>query len=396
MKRLLATLLFSVSVPELQAHDGIRHTPASATPAPYDWALDIMLSYRDQPAAVARGFLPVNGHRESAGLNLQHVDISRDFRWNDRWNNQQTARVTLSSHDDGAEIDEAWATQTYGNWSLRFGQQRLDLGLRNALHEHNWTMISPTLVNQVFWGGQTAEAGINLQHDAQQGHWWFRQQLGGFSTTLFDTNAASAAALASSVLGYRSETRLMGIKLDLYHASLQDRGLTLFALNPQQHSHGNTATEFFAGHLTQFGLSLFMHQSITAGTLTFETEYQQRQERGALSSAAGQTTDATANLQLDSWGGYAEAGFKANNGLMAALRHEWLGSDVDLSEVASSDLASSVLNQAGDDPQRQIMLLGYRFNDQGNTTVKYQWQQQNSWLRGSAQWQLLAQQSYRF
>jgi len=115
-----------------------------------------------------------------------------------------------------------------------------------------------------------------------------------------------------------------------------------------------------------------------------------------LRSAAGQTTDATANLKLDSWGGYAEASYKANNGLIAAVRHEWLGSDVELSEVASSDLTTSVLNQAGGDPQRQIMLLGYRFNDQGNTTVKYQWQQQNSWLRGSAQWQLLAQQSYRF
>jgi len=394
MKRLLATTLFFTSASVVQAHDGIMHTSSAA--ASYDWALDIMLSYRDQPAAVARGFLPINGHSENAGLNLQHVDISRDFRWNDRWNNKQTARVTLSSHDDGAEVDEAWATQTFGAWSLRFGQQRLDLGLRNALHEHNWTMISPTLVNQVFWGGQTAEAGINLQHESQQGNWWFRQQLGGFSTSLFETNGASAAALASSVLGYRNAGRLAGIKLDLYHANLQDRGLNLFSLNPQQHSHGSTATEFFDGHLPQFGLSLFVHQSITAGTFSFESEYQQRQERGALRSAAGQTTDATANLKLDRWGGYAEASYKANNGLIAAVRHEWLGSDVELSEVASSDLTTSVLNQAGGDPQRQIMLLGYRFNDQGNTTVKYQWQQQNSWLRGSAQWQLLAQQSYRF
>lgn len=378
-------LMFLAS--DVQAHGGEEHEGMPE----YDWAMDILLAYRDQPAPVARGFLVPAGHGQQAGFALQHLDISRNFSWQPG----QQARVTASSHDGSAVLDEAWSQWKANAWTVRFGQQMPDVGLQNAQHEHAWTMIGSSLLDEVFWGGQFSEAGINISHRMGK-RWRLLSQAGIYSARQFAATDDSAALLLSLTASYHPGDFTLGIKADAYHANLQGRGLNLFSVNTQSHSHSSSYTEYFDGHLNQVGAGLFARYPSTAGELALTAEYQARTDSGELRSATGQTTDASASLELDSWGGYVQLAWHGTSGLILAARHEYLGSDVGLTNLASSDLENSVLNNQGEDPQRSSWLLGYRLQDAGNTVVKYQRQQQNSWLSQAAEWQLLIQQSYRF
>ena len=343
------------------------------------WRLDVQLGYQDVAEPVVPGFLSWNGHRRKAGFALQHLDLGRAFQWSEY---ELDGRFTLSLHDNQVELHEAWVRQSLNEqWQWQAGKVLVDIGLQNTRHSHDRTFVDQPLYQNALWGGELSEAAANLSwHQAWSQHWRVSAVAGLLSTEQQQTEKSSGAGLVNLVLSYQNHGLTARFKADVYQAQVNQRGLTLFAFDSNSHTHGSGATEYFDGVMRHQALALEVDWSGNWGTLALASEYQQRTESGELYSAAGQTTDATADAELESWGGYGSLSWRLPDSVVPlelAFRQQWLGSDVALTNPATRDLDNSLLNQQGTLPQgRSYLVRWHRQN--GSLALQYnQWDDDN-------------------
>jgi hypothetical protein len=125
-----------------------------------------------------------------------------------------------------------------------------------------------------------------------------------------------------------------------------------------------------------------------------DAEYQQRLDHGALSSASGQTTDVSSDLDLRGWGGYLTLGWELS-GVELAIRWQTLGSKVELTNLVSDDLASSVLNANGQQPDVISYLAAFDLPLPGSQ-LKIQHNQASQETRLVSDWIVQLQQGMAF
>ena len=378
MKTLLPTLALAI-LPLTVSHAGGNHTSdgdahshngAASTGDEKRWRMDVQLGYQDVTDPVVPGFLSWESHSQPAGFGLQHLDVGRSFNLDDLALN---GRVNLSWHDGDVELHEAWVRQQLGeSLSWQAGMVLVDMGIINPLHVHSRTFLDAPLYQSALWGGELSEASARFEHRmALTNHWRVSSALSLLSTTRQQTEKASGAGLANLALEYQRFALQLRLKADYYQARLNKRGLNLFQTDSASHSHGSAATEYFDGISRHQSLAFEATWRTDSGALLLKSEYQQRREVGELYSAAGQTTDVTADAHLDSWGGFVSLAWRMNSvPLTVAVRQQWLGSDVELTNPATRDLEQSLLNHTGDEPEAVSYLLRYRL---GQASFGVQW-----------------------
>lgn len=361
----------------------------------HPWAVDVVMGYQDAVKPVSLGFLPASSHAEAAGISLRHVDIARSFFLEEH---DVYSRLTLAAHGDEVAVDEAFATKTLSpSWSLTIGQVMPSIGLYNSQHEHRWIMNDLPLAYGALWGGQISEGAVlatwSLDHELS---WTLTQKLGLYSTQAFDTQGNSGAVLWNNQFQYRVGSLSATVITDVYFASLNERGMNLFSTDPTQHSHSSTFTDAFDGTLGQVNLALSLRWHLNDGELTLNSEYQTRRDDGVLSSVQGETLDAAGDVSIDSWGAFTELIWVGRSGLLFAARHQIVGSQVELNNLASNDLEASILNNPGGTISGISGMLGYGFADSGNTKIKLQFNDNDGWADAGPDWSAVLQQGYRF
>lgn len=371
------------------------HVSAHSMDPSVPWAVDVVMGYQDAVQPVTLGFLPMSSHTEAAGVSLRHVDIARSFFLDEH---NVYSRVTLAAHGDEVAVDEAFATKTLSPaWSLTIGQVMPSMGLYNNQHEHRWLLNDLPLVYGALWGGQMSEGAVlatwSLDHDSS---WALTQKLGLYSTQAFDTQGNSGAVLWNNQFTYQAGSVSATVLTDVYFASLNGRGMNLFSTDPAQHSHSSTYTDAFDGTLWQANAALSLRWYSALGELTLNSEYQTRRDDGELSSAQGETLDATGDIRLDSWGAFTELSWAGHSGLLLAVRQQTLGSQVELNNLATNDLETSVLNNPEGTLNGLSWMFGYRFADSGNTKIKVQLNDVDGWASAGPEWSAVLQQGYRF
>ncbi|MDP2609840.1 MULTISPECIES: hypothetical protein [unclassified Oceanobacter] len=333
-------------------HAAASESGDNATP----WQLDVMMGYQNMSSPVIAGFLPYDTHYLSAGVSLQHVDIGRSFQLPDQ---HLYGRAVLSYHSSSTEVHEAWLGHQAGNWEMRAGQQLVDIGWLNRLHGHSRRFAELPLVYQALWGGEWSEGEARLAYQGQWSeHWQWRTTASVLGTSQMATTDDGSAAMITAQVGTRYGQWQHLFKLDVYGAEVGQRGMQLFATSSESHTHGSTATEYFDGQVSHIALGWSGEWKNTLGVWQLQGEYQQRQEEGDLSSADGQTTDASAALDLRSWGAYLDLSWQQRT-LEAGLRWQMIGSDVALSELSSDDLEDSILNHEDRSPSYLNMLVAW-------------------------------------
>jgi hypothetical protein len=382
----LAALLGS---PQVFAHGDHQHQPDA------DWHLDIQAGYQDRGSQVIPGYLPYSLHSSSAGIALQHLDISRAFELADKMGDGHVSGLAvLSQHSNGPELHEGWLAWQRQQQQWRLGQQLPDIGLLNASHPHQWQFADMALVNQALWGGQWSETGLRYrwQQDESRNLSWF-SALSLLSASHMETTAASGAALLNMGLNHTSGNWRNRLKLDVYRATINKRGLQLFN-STSTHTHGSSATEYFSGLANAWALGWQSRWHTGYGKWNVDAEYQQRLDHGALSSASGQTTDVSSDLDLRGWGGYLTLGWELS-GVELAIRWQTLGSKVELTNLVSDDLASSVLNANGQQPDVISYLAAFDLPLPGSQ-LKIQHNQASQETRLVSDWIVQLQQGMAF
>mgnify|MGYP003663336582 FL=1 len=360
----------SLTVLPVLADSGHQHETAAAGETGQDrtpWQLDVVMGYQKTATPLIAGFLPYDGHYRSAGFGLQHLDIGRSFRLPDQG---VYGQVVVSRHSSSTDIHEAWIGHRSGAWQLQAGQQLVDLGWLNRLHSHDRLFVDLPLMYQAMWGGEWSEAEVRLGYqrldlDSNSGLWQWHSALSLLGTSQMNTARDGVAAMVTTAVSARYGQWQHAIKLDVYGAEVGRRGMQLFSTSTATHSHGSTATEYFDGGIGHIAMGLSSEWDNTWGRWRLQGEYQQRQEKGDLSSAAGQTTDASAVLDLRSWGSYLDLSWQQSR-LAAGVRWQTLGSDVGLSRVSGDDLADSILNHQSRSPSYLNMLIAWRLPWQGS------------------------------
>ncbi len=377
--------------------EGHRHAAdagslSSSTSSETPWQLDVRLGYQDVRDPVIPGFLTYDTHIERAGVGVQHLDIGRSFAGSVAGVRTE-GRLVLSYHQNEVDIHEAWIRQPIGEsayWQV--GQLLADIGQLNALHQHDWTFNDTPLYQRALWGGQVSEGAGRLAWQSRLSERWFLESGASLmATEQQQTEKASGAGLVNLAFRYRSPGVNARFKTDYYQARVNRRGLSLFNQEGALHSHGTTATEYFDGISHHIVTSLQVQQRSMKGQITLEAEYQRRTDHGDLYSASGQTTDVTAQADLESWGSYVSVAWQLPEGWLPVtlgVRQQWLGSDVVLTQPATDDLNQSVLNQSGELPQGISYLVRWHLNA-GSLAVQYnQWSETDIALpEGSLTWQ---------
>ena len=82
--------------------------------------------------------------------------------------------------------------------------------------------------------------------------------------------------------------------------------------------------------------------------------------------------------------------------LLLAVRQQTLGSQVELNNLATNDLETSVLNNPEGTLNGFSWMFGYYFADSGNTKIKVQFNDVDGWASVGPEWSAVLQQGYRF
>ncbi|ASP37652.1 hypothetical protein CHH28_02735 [Bacterioplanes sanyensis] len=369
------------------------HAPAAPKQGNGAWQLDALLSYAEDSEAKVRGVLPQQNHYDQAGLRLKHVDISRSFVL--RQPAAMQGLVSLGYHGDGVELEQAWLQPYSDGWQIKIGQMQPEIGWLNQQHSHALAITDRPLVYKALWAGQTTEAGVSGWHDwyKPSGNWRFSSSV--LTTEKRNTRGNSGAWLSSLSWQRHWDNWVVSSKLDGYWASLQQSGLQLFSDAAISHSHGDDATEFFSGHSAHLGVALKVSWTTLSGTWSLMAEHQQRRERGDLSSAAGQTLDAQAELELKAAGQYVQTSWLSpRQQWQLAVRYDAAHSDVELSRVNGQDLQQSLLNHHQQQPQLLTLAASARLWP--GSHLRWQWYEALQHGDDIPQWQLLLQQSVAF
>lgn len=394
------------------------------------WQLDVRLGWRDVESEPLPGFLPYEQHVSADGFGLDHLDLTRAIRpslrpsghGGQQWT-PAFGRISLSQHEGELELSEAWLAVSHGNAEWSMGQQLVDVGWQNGRHLHELSFVDRPRVYQALWGADYSEPMIRYQDWGQlasQWEWQFQSAL--LSTQQMNTQQASGAGLLSLTVGWHSRSSDSGMaragktthrpsgwqvkaRLDAYQAAVHRRALDLFD-DGEDHSHGGASesNEYFDGKSRHWilGFSTGWHQNGRGWTL--DGEYQRRRDWGQLGSQSTETTNAAATLDLTGWGSWvALVGHYRRTEL--GVRWQQLGSDVQLTDLATGDLESSVLNHQSTEPEFINWLFSYRlppvsvFSGSGSESkllVEFT-QVIGVWARKEdSGWVLLWQQSQRF
>lgn len=356
--------------------------------ATQSWHSDADLVYREKSAPQVLGFLPVNQHSNNAGLGLDHFNLSyqlNNYSINERALKKSlaqdsaltlNAKIDLAWHSNNLEIQQAWLQNQWQSSALKLGKFYPRIGFLNQVHHQGF--LSAPLVNRTFWGEQLAESGAEFQYQIKSSSLEFRQfanVLGGqHLNSKKDTLAFLYQAELQQKLSDASQVTLLA---NVYYSEVADRGLSLFDLTSTAHSHSNLQfTEFFDGSIRQLSAGIQWQYQTGLGDWQYQVEYSQRQETGRLYNNSANL----AKLDLASEGSYQQIYWQGpNKKWQAGLRHNYLYSDVTVSDTSDNSLDNSRLNpllksKAGNQdttPQTFDLMLAYEINQQQKLQLIY-------------------------
>lgn len=389
---ILALALFSANVFASKDHSASAEPIDHADmPTEMHWQASADLVYRQETAPIILGFLPVNKHDNSAGLKLDHFDLSYELnnytmpinkgdgsteRKHNQYKVHLNAKVDVSWHNNNAEIKQAWlqnqwtknqgmkkeGTETEGyKTALKIGQYIPRIGFLNDQHHQGF--LSTPLVNRTYWGEQMSEAGVELAHTRNTSYGKITQFANVLGANHLNSKDDALAYLYQiEFQAALSETINATVLSNYYYADVQDRGLLLFDLTSTNHSHSNsTFTEFFDGTVEHISAGLGLNMQSKLGLWQYQIEYSQRQEQGRVYSDSADLADLTLNSQ----GSYQQIHWQNNQkNWQAGIRHNYLYSDAEVSDTSDNSLDSSRLNNKGQTPQTVDVMLGYAFSSQ--------------------------------
>ena len=395
---ILVMIFFSASV--LASGD---HSSQTADKPNTQWQASADLVYRQETAPIILGFLPVNNHDNTAGLKLEHFDLSYELNdyfasfntsadkknsATDQRDFQLNAKIDIAWHSNNAEIKQAWLqnqwSQTAENkTALKIGQYIPRIGFLNDQH-HQGFLATP-LVNRTYWGEQMSEAGMELEHAINTQYGQVKQFANVVGGNHLNSNDETLAYLYQIEFQMPLSNTINATLLsNYYYADVKDRGLLLFDLTSTNHSHSSsTFSEFFDGTVEHIGAGLALDLQSSSGIWQYQVEYSQRQEQGRVYSDSVNL----ALLNLDSHGSYQQIHWQNNQkNWQAGIRHNYLYSEVEVSDTSDNSLDSSRLNAAGQTPQTVDVMLGYAFSTQ--QTVQLLFSDNIGWQEYSARFEL--------
>lgn len=381
---------------QASASDGHNHKSSNG------WQADADLVYRSESHPNTLGFLTTNQHEKTAGLKLEHFDLSYQSDLSKLTTNKDvknaSGKVSISYHSNNFEITEVWLKNKWlkNRWfsALEFkaGKYLPRIGFLNHQHEHHYAFQQAPLINRVYWGDQISEAGAELSYT-----------LGNKNVSLLQTfNVLGGSHLNSKqdtlAYLYQAEGSLNYDQVSLvvlgsyYQTTVEDRGLVLFNLNNTTHTHSNSQfNEYFDGDIQHTTAGLKLVYRSTIGIWQLQSEYVQRNEEGRLYN----TTTNLANLDLQSNGMYQQITWQSpNQTYQAGVRYNYLYSDAIVTNTSDNSLDNSRLNNQDQTPQMVSLLLGYQLSD--NQKLKIIASDNIEWKEYSQRFEIHYQQSLRF
>lgn len=382
-------------------HGGSGHENPAASYG--NWQADIDLTYRQKQGPNLLGYLPTNQHESSAGLRLDHADLGyqREIPGGDQDFKQQ-GKIALSYHSGNLELAEAWINNQWQKkqLSLLVGQYLPRIGFLNHQHQHAQDFIQSPLINSVYWGDQVSEAGLALQQRAQFGGLHMSQQLNALGGKHLNSKKDTVAALYQLQLGNQPESShptaangfSYALLVNAYYSEVEDRGLFLFDLSNNTHTHNNRGySEFFDGDIRHLGAGLKLMYNNHYGQWSYQGEYASRKEKGRLYNP----TNDLAALQLNSSGNYQQLLWKSPQGKFSTgLRYDYLHSDATVSNTSDNKLDNSRLNNHGQTPQRLTLMTSIQLSELQQ--LQLQCSDGIDWKAYSSRFEMHFQQSFTF
>lgn len=368
------------------------------------WQLDTDLVYRQKSGPNMLGFLPTNQHQESAGLRLDHADLSVQRPLPETLpqainSDAMFGKLALAYHSGSSELSEAWVRNDWHTHQLQLtaGKYLPRIGFLNHQHQHAQTFIQSPLVNKVYWGDQLADAGINLQLQQQFAGWQINHSLNLLGGDHLNSKKNTLAGLYQLELSQRFAELEVTALANGYYADVNDRGMFLFDLSSNTHVHTNSGfTEFFDGKIQHWGAGIQLSYPMNhLGQLSYQGEYSQRQEDGRLYSRSNSASSDIAELTLNSQGQYHQLWWSnSSHQLQLGMRYDYLYSDTEVSNTSDNKLDDSRLNNAGNKPQRLTWMATMQLSRYQKMQLLYSDGQ--GWQSYPARLEIHLQQSFRF
>ena len=381
-------------------HDSANSDQSTAT----IWQLDTDLVYRQKSGPNMLGFLPTNQHQESAGLRLDHADLSVQRPLPETLSqainsDAMFGKLALAYHSGSSELSEAWVRNDWHTHQLQLtaGKYLPRIGFLNHQHQHAQTFIQSPLVNKVYWGDQLADAGINLQLQQQFAGWQINHSLNLLGGDHLNSKKNTLAGLYQLELSQRFAELEVAALANGYYADVNDRGMLLFDLSSNTHVHTNSGfTEFFDGKIQHWGAGIQLSYPMNhLGQLSYQGEYSQRQEDGRLYSRSNSASSDIAELTLNSQGQYHQLWWSnSSQQLQLGMRYDYLYSDTEVSNTSDNKLDDSRLNNAGNKPQRLTWMATMQLSRFQKLQLLYSDGQ--GWQSYPARLEIHLQQSFRF
>jgi len=361
------------------------------------WQADADLVYRSKSHPNTLGFLSTNQHEKTAGLKLEHFDLSYQSDLSNLTTQKDvknaSGKVSISYHSNNFEITEAWLKNKWFNsLELKAGKYLPRIGFLNHQHEHHYAFQQAPLINRVYWGDQISEAGAELSYTVGNQNIHLLQTFNVLGGSHINSKQDTLAYLYQAEGSFNFDRLSVTLLGSYYQTTVEDRGLVLFNLSNTTHTHSNSQfNEYFDGdikHITA-GLKLAYRSSI--GTWQLQTEYAQRNEEGRLYN----TTTNLADLDLQSNGMYQQITWQSpNKKYQAGVRYNYLYSDATVSNASDNSLDDSRLNNQDQTPQMVSLLLGYQFSD--SQKLKIIASDNIDWKEYSQRFEIHYQQSIQF
>ena len=397
----MKTLLFAATllVSPLLVHASAGHGNTAAG----NWQADIDVGYRDKSGPNMLGFIPTNQHEESAGLSLNHFDLSYQTVLpsqigSQSISDQQTGRLALAYHSRDIELSEAWLANDWQSSGLRLtvGKYLPRIGFLNHLHQHAQTFQQTPLSNKVYWGDQLAEAGANLQWSHPLFAANVRHSVNVLGGDHLNSKKDTLAALYQLEWQYTAGALDATLLANGYYANVEDRGMFLFDLTTTGHVHSNSRfSEYFDGDIQHLGAGAQLRYHSVLGYWGYQMEYSQRTETGQLYN----DTTNLADIEQYSHGQYHQLWWQSRDKQwLLGLRHDYLYSDTEVSNTSDSSLDNSRLNNSGNTPERLTLMMSYQLAQHQHQQQKLQlvYSDGLGWQAYPARFELHLLQSFRF
>ncbi|PKF60597.1 hypothetical protein CW745_13780 [Psychromonas sp. psych-6C06] len=279
-----------------------------------------------------------------SGVQLFHGELAL-------WGNIEevlSGNIIIGSHGlESPEIEELWLQPWLGQqWQIRFGRQLANIGLYNAIHDHEWRFIDATLSQTVFLGGQYTDDAVSVNYNMGdlELFTWIGRGANFPSSVNPDSAKPNAYGLGWQWLWLGTESSfLLNNSLSQFNATERDNS------NSDHHN------------ADQVNLSLSGETTLL--TLGAEWQYLQGgwQVESMIADVEGGVVDSL-QLQADisaRYYGISSEWYWQWNVVETAIRYDWLNSHNKLS-INSNDFAQ-VLNSRGHNPSRLSAVVNWSF-----------------------------------